>query len=75
MKLNYKALGASLLSAGPLLVQFGGATTAWWLGVAFTAVGPILLAIQVQEKPKPKRKNENSTAQPRPRGRPRKLHD
>jgi hypothetical protein len=52
MKLNLKALGASLLSAGPLLVQFGGATTAWWLGVAFTAVGPILLAVQVSEKPK-----------------------
>lgn len=45
MKLNLKTLGASLLSAGPLLVQFGGATTAWWLGVAFTALGPLLLAI------------------------------
>lgn len=54
MKLNYKALGASLLSAGPLLVQFGGATTAWWMGVVFTAVGPVLLAIT--PPPKPRRK-------------------
>lgn len=50
MKLNYKALGAGLLSAGPLLVQFGGATTAWWMGVVFTAVGPVLLAITPETK-------------------------
>lgn len=58
MKLNFKALGAALLSAGPLLVQFGGATTAWWLGVGFTAAGPLLLAISPAEKPrrKPRRR-------------------
>lgn len=50
MKLNHKALGAGLLSAGPLLVQFGGATTAWWMGVIFTALGPLLLAIEPKKK-------------------------
>ena len=52
MSLNYKALGAGLLSAGPLLMQFGGATTAWWMGVVFAAIGPVLLAIN----PKPRRR-------------------
>jgi len=55
MQLNLKALGAGLLSAGPLLIQFGGAQAAWWIGVTFTSLGPLLLALQKPE-PKPRRK-------------------
>ena len=45
MRLNWKALGAGMLSAGPLLVQFGGEKTTWYLGVLFTAIGPVLMAV------------------------------
>lgn len=55
MKINLKALGGGLLSGGPLLVQFGGAQAAWWLGVVFTALGPILLALSPPDK-KPRRR-------------------
>jgi hypothetical protein len=57
MHINFKALGAGLLTAGPLLTQFGGAQAAWWIGVTFTALGPILLAIQTPP-PKPRRKRK-----------------
>ena len=58
MKLNWKALGAGLLSAGPLLVQFGGAQAAWYLGVTFTAIGPLLIAVQPREPTKIKRRRK-----------------
>jgi hypothetical protein len=54
MQINFKALGAGLLSAGPLLVQFGGEKAAWWLGVIFTALGPILLSFSPPDEPKRK---------------------
>lgn len=60
MKLNFKALGGGLLSAGPLLVQFGGARTAWWLGVTFTALGPILLSLSPPDKPKRRHRRCNA---------------
>jgi len=56
MKLNFKALGGGFLTAGQLLIQFGGAQAAWWLGVTMSALGPVLLAIQTPEpKSKPRR--------------------
>lgn len=69
MNLNFKALGGGLLSAGPLLVQFGGARTAWWLGVTFTALGPLLLALSPPDKPKPRRRGCRA-AKAKPRRKP-----
>ena len=45
MILNFKALGASMLSTGPLFVKFGNHPVAWWAGVIFTTAGPIIMAI------------------------------
>lgn len=68
MKLNLKALGAGLLSAGPLLIQFGGAQTAWWLGVTFTSLGPILLALQSPASRSSRNRRCNAAkAKPKPR--------
>lgn len=65
MKLNLQALGAGLLSAGPLLIQFGGAQAAWWIGVAFTSLGPLMLAISTPPK-KPRRKRRKNPASRNP---------
>lgn len=39
-------LGAGLLAAGPLLLQFGGNKVSWWCGLAATVVGPVLMALR-----------------------------
>lgn len=63
MNLNLQALGAGLLSAGPLLIQFGGAQAAWWIGVTFTSLGPLMLAIsKPNPKTKPRRKKRKHPA-------------
>lgn len=46
MKLDLTKLGGGLLAAGPLFIQFGQSRAAWWVGFAFTVVGPFLLALK-----------------------------
>lgn len=43
-------LGASLLAAGPVLIQFGASKAAWWAGLAFTVLGPFLMAWRRKRK-------------------------
>lgn len=39
-------LGAGLLAAGPLLLQFGNNKVSWWAGLLATVVGPVLMAVK-----------------------------
>ena len=39
-------LGASLLAAGPVLMQLGGTKGTWWVGMVFTTLGPLLMAVK-----------------------------
>lgn len=50
LNLNWKALEAGLMAAGPILIQFAPARETWWLGVMFTSLRPILMAIQSPTK-------------------------
>lgn len=52
MTINHKVLGGGLLSTGPLLIQFGGAQAAWWIGVCCVVVGPLLMAVETERRPK-----------------------
>ena len=48
--LDLHRLGAGLLAAGPLLIQLGGNKEAWWIGMVFTVLGPILMALKRTNK-------------------------
>ena len=47
--LDAHRLGASMLAAGPVLIQLGGSKGAWWVGMAFTVLGPILMAVKAKK--------------------------
>lgn len=57
MQINLKVLGGGLLSTGPLLIQFGGAQAAWWIGVCCVVVGPLMMAVETKPQ-KAKRKSK-----------------
>lgn len=46
LPLDPQKLGAGLLAAGPLLLQFGGSKISWWAGLAATVIGPVLMALR-----------------------------
>jgi hypothetical protein len=44
VKIDTTKLGAAMLAAGPLLVQFGGSKVTWYLGVLFAAIAPFMMS-------------------------------
>lgn len=45
-RLDLTKLGAGLLAAGPLFLQFGQSKATWWVGFVFTIAGPVLMAVK-----------------------------
>lgn len=50
MNLDCRKLGAALMAAGPVLMQFSTAKWAWWIGLGFLISGPFLLAVKTKTK-------------------------
>ena len=44
--LDLNRVGAALLAAGPLLLQFGGSKISWWLGLGMVVAGPVLMGVR-----------------------------
>jgi len=43
---DFNRIGAALLAAGPLLLQFGGSKLTWWLGLGMVVAGPVLMGVR-----------------------------
>lgn len=50
VKINPNKFGAASLAASPLLINLAHGPFCWWLGVAFAAIGPVLIALETKPK-------------------------